>query len=113
MNTRKELERIITEKVSRVLLMKSGKVIFTQKETMELAQSILAKLPKMGFVRLEDVEIDLDKMLVAFDKHILASGWEGRVGNYIKFKGKSESDYIPALEEIVKAKPIRVKEGRK
>ena len=60
---------------------------------------------------IDRLEIDLDKMVDVFSKYIVALGWEKRVGDYIKFKGLTESDYLPALKAIVKAKPIKIKRG--
>lgn len=59
MNAREELLNVLVE---------SG-LNREDETTQQLADNILAKLPELGFVRLEDVEIDKEKLMeFLFDK---------------------------------------------
>ena len=57
MTAKKELERII-ESEKYIYDPKQDEVVKTEVNTQDLAEAILAKLPELGFVKLEDVEID-------------------------------------------------------
>lgn len=110
---RKELERIIGE-VLQPWINGEVKIENLKLPIKGVASAILNELPSLGFVRLEDVEIDVDSIL----KKIYTSKIDLRLVEKEEFdKGKFRQiirqDKVLALARaIAKAKPIRVKEGK-
>ena len=92
---KEELERIIRQRLSACAEeYERGKGVYTNIENI-VAEAILDKLPELGFVRLEDVEIDVEKLRV-----LLMEPSNGL---------HTSLDEATAIAE---ARPLRVKEGK-
>lgn len=107
MDAKRELERIIQEFVKKQHYNPDDlQFVVIEEDFGKLSDIILAKLPELGFVRIEDVEMEKEiaEMQEVADDKEASPEIRSNANSYIRGMKKAIA--------IASAKPIRVKEGK-